>query len=77
MDKEPLTTITANCQLCTRTDQLSVPTETLNKYLNSNDVIQNVFARDQFTPEEREIIMAKKTSFYLCPVCWNNSFPDE
>lgn len=48
----------------------------LNTYLNSEDVIQNVFSQNEFTPEEREIIMAHKTNFYLCPPCWDKSFPD-
>lgn len=77
MNQEPLTTITATCQLCAQIDKLSVRTKTLDAYLNSKDVIQNVFSQNEFTPEEREIIMAHKTNFYLCPPCWDKSFPDD
>ena len=47
----------------------------LEKYMQRIGKVQDVFPHH--SANQREAIMGYRSGFYLCPLCWDKTFPEE
>lgn len=68
------TDLTADCKFCQSKHHLRV--DTLNYVLwEGGSLVQKCFP--DLTDDEREIIIAQRTNYYLCNPCWDSQLNSE
>ena len=68
------TRIEANCNLCGNKTKLVVGTDALIEY-RQGALVQDAFP--SLSLADREVVIAQRTGFYVCPVCWDNELGSE
>ena len=68
------TNVTATCNFCGNTGDIDVDTHDLVAY-HAGALVQDAFPA--LSLEDREIIIAQRTGFYVCPTCWDNELTSE
>lgn len=66
--------IKTRCGFCRAVDHLSVDADALAAY-NAGQLVQDAFPT--LSPSDRELIIAQRTGFYICPTCWETELTTE
>ena len=66
--------IRTQCRECPRISRTTVDEMQLEKYMQRVGLIQEVFPHH--TESQREAIMGYRGGYYLCPICWDRTFPE-
>ena len=67
--------IQTRCRECPRITRTDVDEMQLEKYLQREGLVQALFP--DYNQSQREAIMGYRGGYYLCPVCWDKTFPEE
>ena len=62
-----MTTITAKCMVCRKTDTIDVPTARVKEW-QAGALVQSVFP--ELLAAEREILVGSRSGAYMCDACW-------